>query len=427
MITYSLSKERARQFLLQHQRLVPGMLPGGKTGIYQYVRHVGCIQYDPLSIAGHNHELVLQARIPDFVPAMANELLYTDRMLIDGWDKNMSIYCTEDWPYFSRRREAAAARHNGDELLLQTMEQVREALEARGPLSSLDLEGKEKMNWAWAPARVTRAALETMYFRGEVSVHHRVHTRRYYDFTARLLPEHLLSAGEPNPLEEQYYDWYVLRRIGSLGLQWNKSGDGWLGISGLKSKERTAAVERLLRNDSIREVRVEDVKLPLYMRTADAPGLEALLAGDVSDGDGSAEAAKQGGFAAVLAPLDNLLWDRELIRQLFGFQYRWEVYKPAAEREYGYYVLPLLYGDRFIARLEPVMNKKTGVLNILRWWWEPGEALTAAMIPALAGAIASLARCNRAGSVAFSPETVRTGGLGLLEEAVHNLCNSMTD
>lgn len=397
------------------------MLPGGKQSIYDYVRHAGCIQYDPLSIAGHNHELVLQARIPDFVPAMANELLYRDRLLIDGWDKNMSIYCTEDWPYFSRLREAAASRHQREELLLQTMEQVRGALEARGPLSSLDLEGKEKMNWAWAPARVTRAALETMYFRGEVSVHHRVHTRRYYDFTARLLPEHLLKAVEPNPLPEQYHDWYVLRRIGSIGLQWNRSGDGWLGISGLKSKERTAAVERLLLNDSIREVRVEDVKLPLYMRTEDAHVLEAILAGNTPDGGGSAE---EDTFAAVLAPLDNLLWDRELIRQLFGFQYRWEVYKPAAEREYGYYVLPLLYGDRFIARLEPVMNKKSGVLNIVRWWWEPGEALTAAMIPVLAGAISSLAHCNMAGSVAFSPEVIGGSGLGQLEAAVHRLCSS---
>ncbi|AIQ53145.1 DNA glycosylase AlkZ-like family protein [Paenibacillus sp. FSL R7-0331] len=418
MITYSLSKRQARQFLLLHQRLVPGMLPGGKQSIYDYVRHVGCIQYDPLSIAGHNHELVLQARVPDFVPSMANELLYRDRLLIDGWDKNMSIYCTEDWPYFSRRREAAAARHQGDELLLRTIEQVREALDARGPLSSLDLEGKEKMDWAWAPARVTRAALETLYFRGEICVHHRVHTRRYYDFTSRLLPEYLLNAEEPNPLPEQHHDWYVLRRIGSIGLQWNRSGDGWLGISGLKSKERTAAVERLLLADSIREVRVEDVKLPLYMRTADVPVLETILNGSADAGGNSANAVEEDGFAAVLAPLDNLLWDRELIRQLFGFQYRWEVYKPAAEREYGYYVLPLLYGDRFIARLEPVMNKKSGVLSIVRWWWEPGESLTAELIPAAAAAIAALARCNRAVSVTFAPEAVQSCELSGLEEAV---------
>lgn len=133
MITYSLSKRQARLFLLRHQRLVPDGLPGGKQSIYDFVRHVGCIQYDPLSIAGHNHELVLQARIPGFVPEMANELLYKDRLLIDGWDKNMSIYCTEDWPYFQRRREAAA-RHQHNEAMAGMITHVRAELDARGPL-----------------------------------------------------------------------------------------------------------------------------------------------------------------------------------------------------------------------------------------------------------------------------------------------------
>jgi len=64
------------------------------------------------------------------------------------------------------------------------------------------------------------------------------------------------------------------------------------------------------------------------------------------------------------------MWDRTLVEQLFGFRYRWEVYKPAAQREYGYYVLPILYGDRFIARFEPGRDKATGALLIKNWWWE---------------------------------------------------------
>ncbi|MNI26945.1 hypothetical protein D3C73_806660 [compost metagenome] len=416
MITYTLSKRQARLFLLHHQRLVSGGLRGGKQSIVEYVHHVGCIQYDPLSIAGHNHELVLQARIPDFVPGLVNELLYTDRVLIDGWDKNMSIYCTEDRPYFRRFREQAERNSQGNELLLNSISQVREALIQRGPLSSLDLEGKEKMDWAWAPARITRAALETMYFRGEVSVHHRVHTRRYYDFTAKLLPEPIVTAAEPNPEQEQYVDWYVLRRVGSIGLLWNKSGDGWLGMAWLKSKERTAAVQRLLLSDKLREVRVEGIKLSLYMRSADAPVLEAVLQKDAGQ-----ETGPDAEFAAALAPLDNLLWERELIRQLFGFQYRWEVYKPAAEREYGYYVLPLLCGDRFAARFEPIMDKKNGVLNILRWWWEPGESLTAGILPQIADALSALARCNRADSVVFHPEVLESCGLRPLADALQVL------
>lgn len=419
MTTYNLSKQQARLFLLRHQRLAGQRGTGGKQSIYDYVRHVGCIQYDPLSIAGHNHELVLQARIPGFVPEMANELLYQDRLLIDGWDKNMSIYCTEDWPYFQRRREAAA-RHRHNEAMAAMVAHVREELESRGPLSSLDLESREKIDWAWAPARLSRAAMESMYFWGELSIHHRVHTRRYYDYTARLLPAELLSASDPNTTLEQHYDWYVLRRIGSIGLQWNRAGDGWLGIAGLKSKERTASIQRLLQSDQLREVQVEGIKLPLYVRTADAPVLEAVLQEDaVPEADAQLQPASgRTPSAALLAPLDNLLWDRELIRQLFGFHYRWEVYKPVHEREYGYYVLPLLYSDRFIARLEPVMNKKTGILDIVRWWWEPGEALEHGMLPALVQAFTALMRSTGADAVRFAPELVQACGLQELEAAL---------
>lgn len=416
MITYTLSKRQARLFLLQHQRLQAGGLPAGKESIYHFIRHVGCIQYDPLRIAGHNHELVLQARIPGFVPELATDLLYKDRVLIDGWDKNMSIYCTEDWPYFQRRREMAAEHYQANEALMAMVAQVREALVQRGPLSSLDLESKEKIKWAWAPARMSRAALESMYFWGEVTVHHRVHTRRYYDFTEKLLPASVLGIQDPNVTLEQHYDWYVLRRIGSIGLQWNKSGDGWLGIAGLKSKDRTAAIQRLLLNDGIREVRVDGIKLPLYIRTMDTPELEKLLKHQDTDDDNAN--VPEANFAAALAPLDNLLWDRELIRQLFGFQYRWEVYKPVSEREYGYYVLPLLYGDRFIARFEPVMDKKTGMLNIINWWWEPGEELTDRMVPVLANALTALSRCTGAKDIRFASGVSAACGIQPLEEAV---------
>ena len=78
------------------------------------------------------------------------------------------------------------------------------------------------------------------------------------------------------------------------------------------------------------------------------------------------------GRAIILAPLDNMLWDRKLIKELFGFDYKWEVYKPVSERSYGYYVLPVLYGDRFIARFEPGWDKTSGTIIVKNWWWEPG-------------------------------------------------------
>ena len=109
----ALTKAQARRFLLAHQGLWPPHGLRGKEGVLSLVRHLGCIQYDPLNIVGTNPELVLQARVGDFTPALLAELLYQDRALLDGWDKNVSIYAVEDWPYFARRR-AGLLRYYGD-------------------------------------------------------------------------------------------------------------------------------------------------------------------------------------------------------------------------------------------------------------------------------------------------------------------------
>ena len=365
----TITKKQARRFILAHQGLWPPYELEGKPGVLDYIRRVGCIQFDPLNIVGHNPELVLQSRVADFYPVMLQELLYKDRKLVDGWDKMMSIYCVQDWPYFQRRRESARRNPGKSPGPVESiLPQVRRAIEEQGALSSLDLDFGQTVDWSWAPTRLARAALESMYSWGELVVHHKVHTRKVYDFARRHIPQELLSASDPNETEEQFHDWYVLRRIGSMGLIWSKSGDAWLGMSGIKSQARKAALARLLEQDKIVQVDVEGINTPLYMRSQDAPTLDQSLNFD--------RALPR---AAIIAPLDNLLWDRRFVEALFGFSYVWEVYKPAAERRYGYYVLPILYGDRFVARFDPGRDKKRGALIVKKWWWEPGVTPTQEM------------------------------------------------
>jgi uncharacterized protein YcaQ len=139
-------------------------------------------------------------------------------------------------------------------------------------------------------------------------------------------------------------------------------------MPGIKSRERAAALARLLEQEQVTEVHVEGIDLPLYMRSRDRATLDRA----VDDVDLPPR-------AAILAPLDNLLWDRRFVEALFDFYYVWEVYKPVAERRYGYYVLPILYGDRFVARFEPGRDKKSGALVVKNWWWESGVHPSAAM------------------------------------------------
>jgi hypothetical protein len=361
MTERTLTNQQARQFLLAHQGLWPPHRLEGRSGVLNYVRRVGCIQFDPLDIVGHNPELVLQARVADFQPRMLQDLLYETRELVDGWDKNAAIYPVEDWPFFRRRREAARQRPGkSPDAVEAALPQIRRAVDERGPLSSIDLDLDDSVDWSWGPTRIARATLESMYSWGELIIHHRVHTRKAYDFAHRHIPEEILSAPDPHRSEAAYHERYVLRRIGSIGLIWNRAGGAWLGMGSIKSKERTAALARLLDQGRVTRAQVEGIGPPLYLRRQDEKRLERVLEGPSSPAG-----------AAVIAPLDNLIWDRRFVEELFDFSYVWEVYKPAAERLYGYYVLPVLYGERFVARFEPERDADSGALIIRDWWWEP--------------------------------------------------------
>ncbi len=371
-----ITRRQARQFILAYQGLLPPRRLRGKAGIMAFVRRVGCLQYDPLDMAGTNPHLVLQSRVRDYRPRLLEELLYADRQLVDGWDKNASIYPVEDWPCFGRYRTRKVVRRGREVTeLYDAAPRVLAELEKRGPLSAQDFSSEVKMDWFWGPASVARAALEALYAWGDVVIHSRVGQRRVYDLASRHIPAEILATPDPNRTEEEYFQWHVRRRIGAVGLLWNRAGDAWLGIRDLKSPQRNAAFAALEERGEILAVEVEGLPCPAYILREQLPLLEKIRAGSNVPAQ-----------AAFIAPLDNLLWDRKLIAALFGFEYTWEVYKPAELREYGYYVLPVLYGDRFVARLEPRYHKKTGMLEILNWWWEPGVEVTAAMEKALAQA-----------------------------------------
>ena len=355
-----ISKTDACRFMLAHHGLWPPRQRTGKGGVLDYVRHVNCIQFDPINVVGRNPDLVLQSRIKDFRPALLNELLYHERQLLDGWDKLASVYPVEDWPYFSRRREylrkADYDRRPPQDALVEVLEEVKR----RGPLSSLDFDKTEKVDWFWGPTKIARAALEHLYETGHLGINHRVNNRRYFDLIERLLPEDIFAQTDPHTSTEKYQDWHIHRRIGTLGLAPAQSGDFWLGILGVKSPERNAAIKRLTKRGEVLPIQIQDLDgQNFYIRIQDVPTLERI------QNDHTPAPA-----AAFIAPLDNLIWNRKLIQGIFDFAYTWEVYKPKSQRQYGYYVLPVIYGDRFIARLDPSYDKKERILTVNNWWWE---------------------------------------------------------
>lgn len=390
----TISKQLARRFLLAHHGLLPPRKLQGKPGVLDYLARVGCIQFDPINVVGGNADLVLQSRIANYKPSLLQELLYQERSLMDGFDKVASIYQTKDWPYFSRFRKRLQDRYTKEmraDGMFKVSTQVREAIQARGPLSSIEIEHEERMLWDWGfSMRVVRAAMDTMYWMGELGIHHRVHTRRVFDLAENLLPARILKKPDPNQTVEDYIDWHVLRRVGGMGLAQPVGSDRWLGMEKVPDSNRKLVFARLMQKGKVARIRILELpKLEFYVRTADLTTLER-----------AAKSPRGKPGAAFIAPLDNMLWQRDLLEMLFDFYYRWEVYVPAAKRMYGYYVLPVLFGDQLVARLDPAFDRGGRVFTIQNWWWQAGvDKKDQAMLAALGDCVKAFCRYLGASTV----------------------------
>ena len=273
-----LSLSQARRFLLKHQFLLPPRSLSGSQDALRIFERLGCIQYDPVDQVGHNPELVLQARLKDYTPALLNNLLYSTRQLWDGFDKVMSIYQSTDYPYFTRLRERMKNSHFHRELPPEDVTQmVLSEIRRRGPLSSIDIEHEARADWHWGGTRLVRVVLESQFGLGALGIHHRVGTRRFFDLAENLLPAEVLAAPDPNPTQEQYEDWHTLRRVGGLGLAHAGAGEQWLGIYGMMAPQRQASLKRLVEQGDLLTARVEGLdRHTFYLRQADAGLLNDL-------------------------------------------------------------------------------------------------------------------------------------------------------
>jgi uncharacterized protein YcaQ len=338
-----------------------------EAGIKKLFQRIGSIQYDPLDIVGRNPHLVLQSRIKGFTPNILEKFLYEDRFLVDGWDKEMSIYRTEDWPYFRRirkcREESAkdALEWRDQEEALSYTAQILKKLKEDGPAMAANIDlGKCRAN-SWGHRKIAGAALDYLYAKGDIGVYKKKGSQKVYDLIQNLVPVKILKTKEPFKSDSDFYEWYFLRRIKSIGIHWLKNGGGWNGFYLSDSRLRKQVFESLEKKGIIERIEVPEIKESFYICQDDIKLLYIK-----PDYDNNVK---------FLAPLDNLLWDRAMIQKIFNFQYTWEVYVPAEKRKYGYYVLPVLYQNKLIARMEPV-KQKSGPLMIKNWWWEPDIKIT---------------------------------------------------
>jgi len=360
----------------------------GKNGALDFIRQTGCIQFDPVDICGRNAELTLQSRVSGFTKNTLSDLLYIDRKLFDYPDKNLSVIPLEDWSYFERYRKAARDNMKQYPEMKLLIKRARSFIEANGAVCSggINIKGdsywRSAIHWS-AGNKLSRSVLEQMYSTGELVIHHKKGTRKYYDLSVRHIPENILNAPEPLHEEFDHQKWRVLRRIGAVGLLWNRPSDAFLNIWGLDNEIRGRIFKALLDEKMIMPLAVEGLHDLFYFKTEDA----ALI-------DAAARNTESLPRCELIAPLDCFLWDRKMIKAIFNYEYTWEIYTPPQKRKYGVYVLPLIYGDNFIGRLEAICEAKTETLIIKNIWFEESIKQTRKIQKAVEKRLESFAAFN---------------------------------
>ena len=373
-----ISPEVARRFLAIHHFLAPPRsLPSGPAGILAVFERLGSIQFDPIEIAGRNHDLVLLARVPGYRREMTDRLLYEERALFETYNKGLSLVPTADLPWYRVNWDRARARHDdkafGDHAPL--VDELLTRIRDTGPMSSIDVEPRAAIDWYWRPTNQVRALLEALAEAGVLGLSRRDGNRRVYDLVERLFPAELLERTIPVRDRFRHKLLSRYRAHGLLGLR--GSAELWLGTSpqltvGLEDGLPLGTAGRRVLHDelvvagALVPVAIDGIPGPRFLAAEELPRLEQA---EREVGAGSAPGDRPAGVA-FLAALDPLVWDREFLRSLYGFDYIWEVYVPAPKRRHGYYVLPLLFGDRLAGRIEPRLERASRTLRVAGIWFE---------------------------------------------------------
>lgn len=357
MKTYS--KEEIRKRLMQYHNIDGNKQLSGLEGVREIMKRLGSIQYDPLNVVGQNADLVLQARVDNYSPKDLYSLLYEEHSLTDGTDKEMCIYNTEDYGYFSRIRKANAAsevntlRNHEQMGIFDILDEVEEFVKAHGKTSTKDISIGEVRESRWGHRKLSSAALNYLYISGNLCVADKKGTIKYFDLTERVIKPGMYQTEEMS--EEEFLEWYISRRIKSVGFIWNKNGGAWQGHYINNMEVRKKILLQLVEKDAIETFQIDGFADIFY-------ACKDFFTDSVN--------SVQKDYSRFIAPLDNVIWDRAMLERVFDFAYSWEVYTPVVKRKFGYYVIPVVYNNRFVARFEPEAVSKSGSFTIKNWWWE---------------------------------------------------------
>lgn len=372
-----ISNRDARRLWLNSQGLAAA--PTGRLDLLEIIRNLGFVQLDTIRNVTRAHHHILWSRNQNYREPMLNRLLAKDRMVFEHFTHDASVLPMEFYPMWQRQFRRLGDRVSRSdfyrtELASEEIAAIKARIKAEGALSThafdTKITGKKEM-WARPPHK---KALDHMWYAGELTTSHRDNFIKYYDLTERVIPEHHRETEHEDAAQ---IDWLCRNALDRLGF--GSPGDiqrFWAATSAPEVKAWTASVA--------------DELVPVELQTAQGDWFKAFAPADIESR--LAENVKPTSRLRILSPFDPVIRDRTRLSRLFGFDYRIEIFVPAAKRKWGYYVYPLLEGDRMVGRIELKADRKAGELRLLKLWQEEGVRWTSAREDKLDAELCRLAR-----------------------------------
>jgi uncharacterized protein len=336
-----------------------------KEDIYKIIETLGTVQIDTVNVVKRAHHLTLWSRLGNHDDGHLYNLAYHDKRVFEGWGHAMSYMPMKDWRFFilaNKERAKDYVVHKGwfSRVDPELFEAVLARIRNEGPLGSKDFEGKKSSSgwWGWKPAK---RALEALFSAGFLMVTRRESFQRVFDLTERVLPS---QVDLTEPTEEERVRFFINRTLGCLGAL--KPSDirtyyhHWCVKLGRTGKEIQTSLDSLVAEGEVEKLKVEGLKQPYYCLMQDLTRLEEIENSFKFEG------------CRLFSYFDNTLWQGDRVKDLFGFERALEIYIKPEQRRFGYFTLPILYGDKFVGRLDPKLDRQKKILLIRGLWLEDG-------------------------------------------------------
>ncbi len=386
--------ETARRFILGKQGLWPGRRWRGSEGAEAAMRAMEYLQLDPLQIVARSQDITLHSRVLDYTPGLWEELAYQQRKFFD-WGGWLAVRPMDELPYWRvvMRRERDGAY--GDSRLrrmarehAEAIDEMRAVLRERGTVTNRDFEmASRTRTQSYRGRKDSALALYYLWYTGDVMTHHREHFERVYALTETVAPASLIRESD-----EAEADRFLIKKdVSFSGLSRpSRVAESFRGY-GESDRATKKLLGAMVADGELIEVQVEGWKAVHYALESDTGVLAELSVGLLPPAWTPLETTTTE-EVVFLAPLDHVS-ARGRARVLFGFDYVWEVYKPEQQRRFGYYTLPILWGDRLVARFDSKLDRTSNTFVILGLWLEDeAHGLDEAFAEALARGLARFMR-----------------------------------